>query len=146
MVKLRKNQKSRENTMTKLSKTVILISICCVLCICAGFFWTNMYAEKQYKNEIAKKEPVQKKNKEDIPEAKSVSVDNSPTEKYILKYNKETDTVYLVTQKTDGTRIISPVESIKPFYLTAEDISALTSGIELTSREDMFILIEDFSS
>ena len=132
--------------MIKLSKTVILISICSAVCICAGIFGGNMYAKKQYKNEIVKKEPEQEKNKEDIPEAKSVSVENSPTEKYILKYNEETDTVYLVTQKTDGTRIISPVESINPFYLTAEDISALTVGIELTSREDMFILIEDFSS
>ncbi len=132
--------------MIKLSKTVILISICSAACICAGSFLGNMYAKKQYKNEIVKKESVQEKNKEDIPEAKSVSVENSPTEKYILKYNEETDTVYLVTQKTDGTRIISPVESIKPFYLTAEDISALTVGIELTNREDMFILIEDFSS
>lgn len=75
-----------------------------------------------------------------------VSVQNYPTEKYILKYKEITNTVYLVTKKTDGTEIMSPVESIKPFYLTEEDLALLTEGIELTEREDMFILIEDFSS
>lgn len=78
--------------------------------------------------------------------AQEVSMPNSPTEKYILQYSEQNNSVILITKKTDGTEIISEVDSINPYYLTDEDIKALTAGIELTSREDMFILIEDFSS
>ncbi|MBO5007654.1 MAG: hypothetical protein J6D26_02360 [Clostridia bacterium] len=79
-------------------------------------------------------------------ETAEVSTPNRATTMYILKYNAETDTVFMITKKEDGTELISPVESINTTYLTPSDIEALTKGIELTSREDMFILIEDYSS
>ncbi len=77
---------------------------------------------------------------------KKVSSENSPTERYILRYDPDKDSVLLITKKEDGTEIVTPVESINPYYLTSEDINTLTAGIELSSREDMFILIEDLSS
>lgn len=75
-----------------------------------------------------------------------VSTENSPTEKYILRYDESKDSVLLITKKEDGTEVVTTVESINPYYLTSEDINTLTAGIELVSREDMFILIEDLSS
>lgn len=77
---------------------------------------------------------------------KEVSTENSPTERYILRYDPNKDSVLLITKKEDGTEIVTFVESINPYYLTSEDINALTAGIELVSKEDMFILIEDLSS
>ncbi len=88
-------------------------------------------------------------NKQTIPQNeydKEVSTENSPTERYILRYDPNKDSVLLITKKEDGTEIVTFVESINPYYLTSEDINALTAGIELVSKEDMFILIEDLSS
>ncbi len=78
--------------------------------------------------------------------AKNVSTENSETEVYILRYNSDSNKVELVTKKADGTEIVSNVNNINPFYLTEEDMAKLAEGIVVTSREDMFILIEDFSS
>lgn len=84
---------------------------------------------------------------ESVSEANTpVSSENSGTEKYILMYDSDKDSVLLITKKEDGTEIITPVDSINPYYLTSEDINTLTQGIELISRKDMFVLIEDLSS
>lgn len=103
-------------------------------------------SDRLYKAEEPSRVNISKEIGENPETAQEVSMPNSPTEKYILRYNRQNDSVVLITKKADGTEIISEVDSINPYYLTDEDIKALTAGIELTSREDMFILIEDFSS
>ncbi len=132
--------------MAKTLKILLYVSSFLFICLCVGIFvhQNNSYnpAPPVNMQETESETPT----KTDTEKAKTVSMENCPTEKYILKYNPNTDTVYLITQKTDGTQIMSPVESINPFYLTGEDISTLLQGIELTNREDMYILIEDFSS
>ena len=46
----------------------------------------------------------------------------------------------------DGSELISHIKAIDPDFLEAEDIKSLEEGITLSSKEDMFILIEDYSS
>ncbi len=108
---------------------------------------TNPMLIKEEPNTAPKaaKAPLPEKTSPDT-ETIEAATPGSETAMYILKYNTETDTVLLITKKSDGTELISPVESINTTYLTESDIEALTKGIELTSREDMFILIEDYSS
>ena len=132
--------------MARFLKIILYTSSFLFICLCVGIFvHRNNNHNPMPPVAVQNREPMQTKPSE-TQKTKTVSVENSPTEKYILKYNQNTDTVYLITQKTDGTQIMSPVESINPFYLTSEDISTLIQGIELTNREDMYILIEDFSS
>ena len=79
-------------------------------------------------------------------EITGASTPHSKTVKYILSYDPKADMVLLITERSDGSRIISPVETIIPGYLTSEDIQNLTDGIVFTSKEDLYVQIEDFSS
>ena len=78
--------------------------------------------------------------------AKSVSEDSGGIESYILKYEPETDKIILITCYKDKSRHSTHIPSINPVFLEEEDINMLTEGIELTNKEDMLILIEDYSS
>jgi hypothetical protein len=78
--------------------------------------------------------------------AAEVNTPPSQKDRYILKYDKEEGKITLTVKYKDGSEIISPVETINPYYLTKEDLDALRRGIELSSKEDMYILIEDYSS
>jgi len=110
------------------------------------FAFTTKYTEPNVTN--IKNAPSADNNSNQTTEEKvqGVSTQNSETEKYILRYYPTRDTVMLIAKKADGTEIMSPVESINPYYLTDDDIKALIEGIELTSMEDVYILIEDLSS
>lgn len=79
-------------------------------------------------------------------EIAEVATSHSPTEKYILCYDEKTDSIMIITLRKDGSRIISPAEEIIPEYLTEEDRQALIKGIEFTNKEDLYVLIEDYSS
>jgi len=130
---------------TKYIKLILSVSACFILSI----FLIMMAFSTDDTPKIVQQNPEHQDEeiiKNDNEISKEVSMPNSETEKYILRYNPDNDSVLLITKKQDGTEIVSNVDSINPYYLTKEDINALTSGIELTSREDMFILIEDFSS
>ncbi len=87
-------------------------------------------------------------HKDNFDNALATEVNTPPSQKdrYILKYDKEDGKITLTVKYKDGSEIISPVETINPYYLTKEDLKALEKGIELGSKEDMFILIEDYSS
>jgi hypothetical protein len=88
-------------------------------------------------------------NSEEISQntiAAEVNTPPSQKDRYILKYDKEEGKITLTVKYKDGSEIISPVETINPYYLTKEDLDALRRGIELSSKEDMYILIEDYSS
>ena len=78
--------------------------------------------------------------------AKSVSEDSGGIESYILKYDPKADKVLLITCYKDKSRHTTDLPEINPIFLEEEDIGMLTQGIELTSKEDMLILIEDYSS
>ncbi len=133
--------------MTRQSKLIITILICTAVGVCLALTLLFTKLSEDKRSEITQNPEQQLEAPAPAePQTAEASMQSSETEKYILKYNIENDTVYLITKKTDGTEIISPVESINPFYLTDEDLEALSAGIELTQREDMFILIEDFSS
>jgi len=80
---------------------------------------------------------------EQAAEAGSHSAD---IEKYILKYEETENKVVLITLYTDKSHIISHIKSINPALLTAEDTMRLKEGIELFSKEEMYLLIEDYSS
>lgn len=75
-----------------------------------------------------------------------VSKSNLPIEKYILKYNPKEDKVILITRYEDKSEIISYIDSINPSFLEEEDITNLSGGIEFTSKEALYMLIEDYSS
>lgn len=75
-----------------------------------------------------------------------VNTPPSEKDKYILKYNEDTEKISLTVRYKDGSEIISSVETINPKYLTNDDIKSLKKGIEFSSKEDMYILIEDYSS
>ncbi len=109
-----------------------------------GFMVSKNPSKKAGEDIVADNLPRVKNENENT--AKNVSTQNSETEVYILRYNPDSKKVELVTKKTDGTEIVSNVNNINPFYLTEEDMKKLTEGIVVTTREDMFILIEDFSS
>lgn len=88
-------------------------------------------------------------NSEEISQntiATEVNTPPSQKDRYILKYDKEEGKITLTVKYKDGSEIISPVDTINPYYLTKEDLDALRRGIELSSKEDMYILIEDYSS
>ncbi len=76
----------------------------------------------------------------------AASLSKSETDKYILRYNPETSGVILITKKSDGSEILSSVDEVNTFFLTDEDIKNLTEGIEVSTKEELFILIEDLSS
>ena len=132
--------------MPKILKAILYASSFIFICMCVGIFVHRNNKHNPMPPITSEKQEISQSASPNTENTKAVSVENSPTEKYILKYDQNTNAVYLITQKTDGTQIMSPVESINPFYLTGEDINALIRGIELTNREDMYILIEDFSS
>jgi len=133
--------------MTKYIKFVISLTGCLIVCtFLVMFAFTTKYTEPNVTN--IKNAPSADNNSNQTTEEKvqGVSTQNSETEKYILRYYPTRDTVMLIAKKADGTEIMSPVESINPYYLTDDDIKALIEGIELTSMEDVYILIEDLSS
>ena len=84
----------------------------------------------------------------DAPEFEhpAATLTKSKTDKYILRYNPETAGVMVITQKTDGSEIHTEVDEVNTFFLTDEDIKNLTEGIEVDTKEELFMLIEDFSS
>lgn len=80
------------------------------------------------------------------PETSEVISKNPQIEKYILHMDKVSKKVFLTTRYADGSELISHIKAIDPAFLEAEDIKSLEEGITLSSKEDMFILIEDYSS
>lgn len=126
--------------MERYTKFFLLIGLCL---ISLSLF---SYKETEKDDEFRIYTKYYEKKDASSPDTENVSVDNSPTEKYILKYDTSSESIILITQKENGTEFSTTVENINPYFLTEEDIDTLTYGIELSSKEDMFRLIEDFSS
>ena len=84
-----------------------------------------------------------KKTPEEISEA--VSEKKEPR-KYILSYEPKTDMVILTKTFADGSELITRVKSINPQFLEPGDVRALIDGIEFTNKEEMYMLIEDYSN
>lgn len=64
--------------------------------------------------------------------------------KYILKYDE--NGIYSITDYPGGETVSKRVDNINPKYLTESDIEKLKKGIETDSLDEMYKLIEDFSS
>ncbi len=122
------------------------------ICFSVGFGIVTLnsgYMPKEKNNgKTESNKLITENHEESIGNALAAEANTPPSQKdrYILKYDKETSKITLTVKYKDGSEIISPVETINPYYLTKEDLSALQEGIELSSKEDMFILIEDYSS
>lgn len=90
-------------------------------------------------------------SKTDEMREESISVENSSSKiiipdvtKYILKYDKKD--VILICEYPDGRKTEQKVKSINAKYLTEVDLKELSDGIELSSSEELYKLIEDLSS
>ena len=84
--------------------------------------------------EIAEEEPL------NTP----ASTQTNRIEKYIIKCEEE-DCV-LITRFENGKETKSPMPDIDVTYLTEMDREQLAKGIELYTEEELFKLIEDYSS
>ena len=117
---------------------IILTTLFCLLGFLLIFFYLTVYDTT----------PEKFTNDKDTGEFEfpAASLTKSGTDKFILRYNPETSEVILITQKSDGSEIHSVVDEVNSFFLTDEDIKNLTLGIEVTTKEELFMLIEDLSS
>ena len=64
--------------------------------------------------------------------------------KYILKYDE--NGIYSITDYPGGEIVIKKVDNINSKYLTESDIEKLKKGIETDSLDEMYKLIEDYTS
>lgn len=94
---------------------------------------------------------VGEQNKDSNADKKSETnaIDSPGTEqkrvtKYILKYDG--NGIYSITDYPGGETVSKRVDNINPKYLTESDIEKLKKGIETDSLDEMYKLIEDFSS
>ena len=78
------------------------------------------------------------------PENISASTDSARVTKYILKYDE--NEVVLICIFANGKKTESTMPDINIDYLTEIDREQLISGIELTDEEELYKLIEDYSS
>lgn len=125
--------------MKNLSK-ILLIAVFCIGAALTFFCRTTVYDKYPDNTTHSEKSDTAGKS---FPAA---TLPNSDTEKFILMYNAEDSDVVLITKKTDGSEIISSVKEVNPFFLTDKDLEKLSRGIEISSKEELFMLIEDLSS
>ncbi len=84
--------------------------------------------------------------KREFPQTRKVTEEGGGIKEYILKCDPTSQKVVLITCYENGNRTVSPVETINLLYLEKEDIALLYEGIHFKNKEDMFLLIEDYSS
>ena len=123
--------------------TVFLFTISLLI---LQYHFTNQ--PQRNENSISFSDSSTPKSETPIPSEKATEVlsENPEIKKYILHLEPESDKVFLTTEFTDGSQLVSHIKSICPDFLEPKDINALTLGIELYSKEDMLMLIEDYSS
>jgi len=131
--------------MEKNNKFKSLFTLLAYVCIAVAVFWGKTASSPSVKENKTASSVRRDEAKEKI-RTEEASTDNSQTESYTLKYNPEENMVVLITNKSDGSKHIAHIKTINPMYLEPGDAKALMEGIELSSKEDMFILIEDYSS
>ena len=86
-----------------------------------------------------------KSDEESVDDAESMPASTTipKTQKYILKFD---GSKVILTCYENGKENSSPIPDINIDYLTEIDRKHLFDGIELERKEDVFKLIEDFSS
>lgn len=72
------------------------------------------------------------------------NINITKTKKYILKY--QDGKVLLISQYENGEENITPVSEINAEYLTETDLENLKNGIELSTEEELYKILEDYSS
>ena len=130
-------------------KKIILFSIVFSAILCTVVLMTQTATVPHPKDALQSKNSRQDNsaaNNTDEAPAREASGQTGQIKSYTLKYESESRRVILIANYADGSEIITLIKSINPRYLESKDIDALTKGIELASKEDMHMLIEDYSS
>lgn len=91
-----------------------------------------------------KKAPPKSSSDDASPGAAPADTKARRVTKYILKCNN--NKVYLICEYSSGETAQKELSAVKPRYLTDIDRARLESGIELYSAEEVYKLLEDYSS
>ncbi len=127
------------------SGTMIFIGVC-IAVVCTFVTAPDVKKQKITPEEAKSHYPKTEESSSPASGAEQVSAGGKGPESYILQYNRDKGMVILITRQEDGTELVSHIKAINPDYLEPEDVNRLVKGIELNSKEEMFILIEDYSS
>ena len=127
----------------------IYLSIFLLFIIISAFAFLN-HTEIKKESETKIFEPIitnEEKNTEILTEEPLNEPANTKTneiEKYIIK--TENETCVLITKFENGQETKSPMPDVNANYLTEIDREQLKKGIELNTKEELYKLIEDYSS
>ena len=127
----------------------IYLSIFLLFIIISAFAFLN-HTEIKKESETKIFEPIitnEEKNTEILTEEPLNEPANTKTnemEKYIIK--TENEACVLITKFENGQETKSPMPDVNANYLTEIDREQLKKGIELNTKEELYKLIEDYSS
>lgn len=135
--------------MKKIFYSVIAIFVI-VVCVYSFSPYEDKPLPRDMKNEInpnesiAEKNPLKEGENEDSSENADAAANSTNVTKYILKYYNGKSV--LICRDSGGIRSETEIADINFDYLTETDKKLLSEGITLDSLEDVYKLIEDYSS
>lgn len=149
MINNTKKYKKRLNIM---EKKLRYIAVCAVFLSAAVFFSITAKSPGNAGGvNLPKYSEIADENSEKTGISPGHALAQTPSEesgddvtKYILKYDGKN--VLLITVLPDGTQTKHKADKIDVRYLTEYDINQLSQGIEVQSEDELYKLIEDFSS
>ncbi len=138
-----------------MKKNVMYTLISLSVFVCAVFYTSNVQSPAPKRQNAkperdfayakdSKTEPEYKNTSEDENENINVGVSVPHVTKYILKYYN--NKVMLICEYSNGKKTESEVTEINVNYLTETDKKSLSDGIVLKNSEEVYKLIEDYSS
>lgn len=110
------------------------------------FNFTDYSQLNKKNNVIAPKKAPDSEAKKVVEEVSEAIAGNDEPQEYILSYDPQSGMVFLTKRFKDKSELISPISSINPSFLEPADVDALIKGITFTNKEEMFMLIEDYSN
>jgi hypothetical protein len=137
--------------MSMKPKTLIISMICAffllgIILLILQFNFTD-YSQLNSKTKDISKITTSRSEVKKTPEKiLDVVSEKEEPQKYILSYEPNSDMVILTKKFADGSELITRVKSINPRFLEPGDVRALIDGIEFTNKEEMYMLIEDYSN
>lgn len=138
-----------ENALKKIFYSVITAFLI-VVCVYSFGLYKDKQLPRDMKNEInpnesiAEKNPLKEGENEDFAENADTAANSTNVTKYILKYYNGKSV--LICRDSGGVRTETEIADINFDYLTETDKKLLNEGIMLDSLEDVYKLIEDYSS
>lgn len=132
-------------------KTLIISMICAffllgIILLILQFNFTD-YSQLNSKTKDISKITTSRSEVKKTPEKiLDVVSEKEEPQKYILSYEPNSDMVILTKKFADGSELITNVHSINPQFLEPGDVRALIDGIEFVDKEEMYMLIEDYSN